>query len=174
MWACLETVDCHAAAGLFLNLPQRSRQLPPMLQGRLQPSPALSRPETAREDHSLCHFASQPGRSHTPFVRAYGFPLRFFSPTPCAKSVPIFFPLGCRRRRAGKRQAEAGYDYQVQSTKEIFSNGEWHTQPIQETRIRWGTAPGKISRSYQNVGLTPSRPAASFPLHWGITTLTAH
>jgi hypothetical protein len=49
-------------------------------------------------------------------------------------------------------QAEAGYDYQVVSHQERFSDGRgWSTQEVTETRIRWEPRIGQLRRTYQNI-----------------------
>lgn len=47
-------------------------------------------------------------------------------------------------------QAEAGYDYQVVSHKEKFQNGQWQTQEVRETRVRWEPRLGTLNRHYDN------------------------
>jgi hypothetical protein len=52
---------------------------------------------------------------------------------------------------AGLWQAQAGFDYQVESATEIYSGGKWMTQKKVETRVRWEARIGEIQISYQNV-----------------------
>ncbi len=40
----------------------------------------------------------------------------------------------------GHWQMEAGFDYQVESTKESFSDGQWRSSQQIENRIRWEPA----------------------------------
>ncbi len=49
-------------------------------------------------------------------------------------------------------QAEVGYDYQVVSHREKFSqnSGGWNTQQVEETRIRWELRLGRLNRTYHN------------------------
>lgn len=51
----------------------------------------------------------------------------------------------------GSWQADTGYDYQVKSSCESFSNGQWRTQDIVETRIRWEPRLGQLNRTYNNL-----------------------
>lgn len=50
-------------------------------------------------------------------------------------------------------QAEAGYDYEVVSHQEKYSDQSrgWTTTQIKETRIRWETRAGTLEREYHNV-----------------------
>ena len=49
-----------------------------------------------------------------------------------------------------KWQAEVGFDYEVVSHREQFKNGEWQTQRIRETKIRWEPRVGTLTRHYEN------------------------
>ncbi len=56
-------------------------------------------------------------------------------------------------RVAGSWQAQAGFDYQVASSKASFNNGQWRSQQVAETRIRWEPRLGGITRQYQNLAV---------------------
>jgi hypothetical protein len=49
-------------------------------------------------------------------------------------------------------QAEAGFDYQVVSHQERYSQnqGQWQTNEVTETRIRWEPRLGRLARTYHN------------------------
>ncbi len=49
-----------------------------------------------------------------------------------------------------KWQAEVGFNYDVVSHREKFSNNQWQTQRIQETKIRWEPRVGTLTRHYDN------------------------
>lgn len=51
----------------------------------------------------------------------------------------------------GQWAGEAGYDYQVASSQDNYSAGQWETRKVVETRIRWEPRAGQIDRRYQNV-----------------------
>jgi hypothetical protein len=48
-------------------------------------------------------------------------------------------------------QAEVGFDYQVVSHRERYASGQWVTQEVRETRIRWEHRVGDMVREYYNV-----------------------
>lgn len=50
-------------------------------------------------------------------------------------------------------QAECGFNYKVVSHREQFdeNRGGWHSQQIEETRIRWEPRLGRLKRTYPNV-----------------------
>jgi hypothetical protein len=51
---------------------------------------------------------------------------------------------------AGQWEAQAGYDYHVASATEHYSGGQWVTQQVKETRIRWEPRAGRVRRAYAN------------------------
>lgn len=53
----------------------------------------------------------------------------------------------------GTWQAEMGYDYQVESSQEIYRSGTWTTRKLTETRIRWEPRTGTAKRTYQNLSV---------------------
>ncbi|MGB7339094.1 MAG: hypothetical protein WBC91_09405 [Phototrophicaceae bacterium] len=48
-------------------------------------------------------------------------------------------------------QAQAGYDYEVESHKSSYNNGQWRSQKVTETRVEWEERIGKLSRHYDNI-----------------------
>jgi hypothetical protein len=49
-------------------------------------------------------------------------------------------------------QAEVGFDYQVVSHQERYSDGVgWLTKALEETRVRWEPRAGRLARHYDNV-----------------------
>lgn len=47
-------------------------------------------------------------------------------------------------------QAEVGFDYEVQSTREVLSGGRWVTEPHIDVRVRWEPRAGTLERVYHN------------------------
>jgi hypothetical protein len=52
-------------------------------------------------------------------------------------------------------QAETGFDYEVVSHQERYSDqqGGWRTQEVKEKRVRWEPRRGKLERTYHNLSL---------------------
>jgi hypothetical protein len=66
--------------------------------------------------------------------------------------MPVFWPEWLVDSQVvGYWSAEMGYDYQVKSSEEIFSAGQWQTREVVETRVRWEARAGQIQRSYNNI-----------------------
>jgi len=54
----------------------------------------------------------------------------------------------------GTWQAQMGFEYQVESSKERFRDGQgWSTQHLTETKVRWEPRAGCINRTYQDLTL---------------------
>jgi len=70
------------------------------------------------------------------------------------RSVPLFWPLWLVDTDIrGKWQMEAGFNYQVESTKEVFAGGQWDSRKQIEDRIRWEPRLGKLETRVDNVAL---------------------
>lgn len=68
------------------------------------------------------------------------------------RTVAIFWPfwlVDCDIN--GHWQMEAGFDYQVQSSKDTYSNGQWQSHKQIEGRIRWEPRLGKLNTHIDNV-----------------------
>ncbi len=69
-----------------------------------------------------------------------------------ARLTRVFLPMYLADTRvAGTWQAQLGFDYLVASSQERYNAGQWMTQRLNETRIRWEPRAGEISRAYENV-----------------------
>lgn len=72
------------------------------------------------------------------------------------RTVPVFWPLWMVDSDvSGHWQMEAGFDYQVESSKESYANGQWRSQKQIEDRIRWEPRLGKLTTHVENV-VTPA------------------
>jgi hypothetical protein len=50
-------------------------------------------------------------------------------------------------------QAEMGFDYQAASYREQYQGGQWVSDEITETRIRWEPRAGRLKRHYDNLSV---------------------
>lgn len=70
------------------------------------------------------------------------------------RTQPIFWPLWLVDTLVtGHWQMEAGFDYQVQSTKETYANGQWISRKQIEGRVRWEPRLGKVNTQVENVSV---------------------
>lgn len=68
------------------------------------------------------------------------------------RMIPVFMPLwlvDCDI--VGHWQIEAGFNYQVESTREYYAGGRWQSRKQIETRVRWEPRLGKITHHVDNV-----------------------
>jgi hypothetical protein len=71
-----------------------------------------------------------------------------------SRSIPLFWPLWLVDADAhGDWQMEAGFNYQVESAKEAYGNGQWQSIKEVKTRIRWEPRLGEFSTHIDNVSV---------------------
>ena len=65
---------------------------------------------------------------------------------------PVFWPLWLVDSDVqGHWQMEAGFDYQVESSKEYYNSGQWQSRKQIEGRVRWEPRLGKVNTHVDNV-----------------------
>lgn len=70
------------------------------------------------------------------------------------RAVPVFWPMWLVDAEiTGDWQAEIGYDYQVKSSQESYTGGDWRTREVVENRIRWEPRMGRLERRFNNVAV---------------------
>lgn len=76
-----------------------------------------------------------------------------FNPETLLKNTrPVFWPLWMvDSDTSGHWQMEAGFDYQVESAKEVYKGGSWQSQTQIENRVRWELRTGTINTHVDNV-----------------------
>jgi hypothetical protein len=68
------------------------------------------------------------------------------------RATPVYWPTWLVDSRvSGSWQAEVGYDYQVESSQDSFVGGQWRSQKVVETRIRWEPRLGQIEHHFENI-----------------------
>lgn len=159
LWgAPFQPANCPRCRQTFLvSAIMPDRTCPHCAQGPLQSQPDLPRLEPAE---MVVQFAVPPsgleGRLGE-FVRAVWLrPDDFSLERLRSRILPVFWPVWLVDGSVtGSWQAEVGFDYQVKSSQEKYVAGEWRSQEVEETRIRWEPRLGSILRSYSNVA-TPA------------------
>lgn len=74
--------------------------------------------------------------------------------------MPVYVPMYLADTSVwGTWNAQMGFDYLVASSEERFNSGQWVSQRINETRVRWEPRAGEISRKFENI------PAPAFENH---------
>jgi hypothetical protein len=152
----LTFVVCPSCNRAFLLSVSKDEQLcPQCLQDNLQPFSAPFRPEPPELVIPIAIKGSELYSRLTVFCAGLWFPPSDFIPQNLLKrAIPVFFPMWLVDATCqGEWQAEAGFEYQVQSSKEYYREGAWQSQSVHETRIKWQTRLGQITRRYQNIAV---------------------
>lgn len=90
----------------------------------------------------------------TEFASGIPYAPRDLNPEALRRRVqPLYLPMWLVDGDvAATWEAEVGFDYDVVSHQERYSDGSgWATQQVQETRIRWEPRVGQLERHYDNV-----------------------
>lgn len=79
-------------------------------------------------------------------------PEDFTAETLMKRTQPVYWPMWLVDSDIdGHWQMEAGFDYQVQSAKEVYSGGEWHSRKEIEDRVRWEPRLGTAEIHVDNI-----------------------
>lgn len=149
-------MGCQNCQRTLLNPPQAVETICPLCrQGTLQPQDVRMRPG---EPEKLLPFRI----TRSDLVQIYE---TFISPVwinpddlkadrLLSRTQRLFWPLWLVDTQvSGQWQMEAGFDYQVQSTKETFDNGQWVSRTQIEDRVRWEPRLGEITTRVENVAV---------------------
>jgi hypothetical protein len=132
---------------------------PNCARGRLEPQPARLRPEAPE---LLAPFdktrAELPALLNRFINDVWLRPDDLDAAKMASRALPVFWPMWLVDGDvAGNWQAEMGFDYQVKSSQESYSDGGWRSNEVVETRVRWEPRVGQLRRRYDNIAV----PAAS-------------
>ncbi len=154
----LQPAGCGTCGRGFLMAPDRLGQpCPTCGRGSLESRPALMRQEPPE---LVVPFARQPEALPAlfeGFVRGVWLRSDDFSADALARrAVPVFWPMWLVDGKVvGAWEGELGFDYQVESARDSLANGQWRSEKVVETRIRWEPRAGQLTRAYENVA-TPA------------------
>jgi hypothetical protein len=71
-----------------------------------------------------------------------------------SRARPLFWPMWLVDAQVeGSWQGEIGYDYQVKSAQESYSDSGWRSHEVVEDRIRWEPRTGLLARTYNNTAV---------------------
>ncbi len=155
--APLQPCGCPSCKQVFLAASLRIGQLcPACAAARLEAQPVLGRSEPPEK---IIPFAFSRENLAQPLRRFAGVwlsPADLDARRLLERAVPLYWPawlVDCDL--AGSWEGEAGYPYQVQSSRESYGSGGWNSQAVTETRTRWEPRTGQIQRHYDNLA-TPA------------------
>ncbi|HRE29048.1 MAG TPA: hypothetical protein PK954_20560 [Anaerolineales bacterium] len=79
-------------------------------------------------------------------------PVDFTAEALVRRATPVYWPMWLVDGRVlGSWEAEFGFDYQVESARDSLTHGQWRSEKVLETRIRWEPRAGLMDRTYANV-----------------------
>jgi hypothetical protein len=148
-------VHCHR---VFLVPPDYRGVICPICRkGALEAQPVIMRP--SRPERVLPFQVTKQDLLpiYQQFVSGVWIKPADFNPETLLKNTrPIFWPLWLVDSDInGGWQMEAGFDYQVESSKEVFAGGGWQSRVQIENRVRWQLRVGTLTNHVDNV-VTPA------------------
>ena len=152
----LQPAAC-AACGLVHLVPPawvaEGRRCPACARGPLTAQPAPLRPEPPELALPFTVTPAQAGAALDAWVKGVWLrPAELSGPVLQARLVPSYLPMWLvDAEAAGTWATQAGYAYEVASTNENYQGGQWVTQHVKETRLRWEPRAGQVRRAYANV-----------------------
>jgi hypothetical protein len=149
-----QPAGCPRCERVFLVFPDQIASTCPLCcDGQLTPQPVRTRPGEPEKWLPFQIKEAQLNNLYQDFVSGVWIkPESFSVPTLIKHTTPIFWPLWLVDTEIeGHWQMEAGFDYQVESSKEAYQNGQWISRKQIEDRIRWEPRLGEISTQLDNV-----------------------
>jgi hypothetical protein len=146
---------CHR---VYLVPPEyRGATCPICRKGGLEAQPVIMRPATPERILTFKITKQDLLPIYQQFVAGVWIKPVDFNPETLIKNTrPVFWPLWLVDSDInGSWQMEAGFDYQVESAKEVYAGGGWQSRKHIETRVRWEMRLGKITTHLDNV-VTPA------------------
>ena len=151
-----QPAGCPHCRRVFLVLSDQTGAVCPLCrQATLEPQPVRMRPA---EPERILPFRVGKNKLRTiyeGFISGVWIKSEDFTTDRLLKrTIPVFWPLwlvDCEI--TGQWQMEAGFDYQVQSAKESFTGGEWHSRKQIEDRVRWEPRLGDLNTHVDNVNV---------------------
>lgn len=170
MWGTpLQPVGCAAChRGFLAAIEQVGRTCPICGLGVLEGQPALMRSEPPE---LVLPFGRQKSDLPTLFQEfvspVWLKPDDLAAATLAQRAVPVLWPMWLVDGNiVGGWEAELGFDYKVESARESLAGGQWRSEKVFETRIRWEPRAGQIMRAYANVASPALNDHARW-LAWG-------
>ena len=149
-----QPVGCpHCQRAFLVQESQVNSPCPLCRQGHLEPQPIRLSPGAPEK---LLPFKITPHHLpaiYTTFTSGVWIRPDDFTPQNLLQRCQaVFWPLWLVDSDVkGQWQMEAGFDYQVESSKEYYQNGGWQSRKIREDRIRWEPRRGTIDYHIDNV-----------------------
>lgn len=153
-----QPAGCSQCHRVYLVVPEAdSTTCPFCRRGELKPQPVYT--QRADPERVLPFRVSKQNllSIYERFVAGVWIKPEEFTPETLLKnSRPVFWPLWLVDSDvSGHWQMEAGFDYQVESAKEVYTGSGWESRKQIENRVRWEARVGMIETRVDNV-ITPA------------------
>lgn len=155
LWASdRQALGCpHCGRVYLVRADQTSPTCPLCRQAQLEPQPVRMRES---EPERILPFRMGQRALSTIYANAVSRvwikPEDFSQETLLSNTVPLFWPLWLVDSDVtGHWQMEAGFDYQVESSKDTYAGGQWQSRKQIEGRIRWEPRLGRIQSRVDNI-----------------------
>ncbi len=153
-----QPAGCSHCHRVYLVAPAyRGASCPLCRQGALEAQPAHMR--TAQPEKILSFRVSRKDLlpTYQKFVSGVWIKPEDFNPESLLQNTrPVFWPHWLVDSDVtGSWEMEAGFDYQVESAKEVYNNGRWESRKQIENRVRWEPRVGMMNTRVENV-VTPA------------------
>ncbi len=162
-------VGCsHCQRVFLLSEDQVNKTCPLCQQGELSPQPAVMHPAPPELMLGFRVGKNALSQIYETFTRAVWIrPTGFTRDALLAHTIPIFWPMWLVDTDIkGSWQMEAGFNYQVESSKDYYQGGSWHSRKQIEERIHWEPRLGTLSHHVDNT------PTAALNEHQNRQTMT--
>ena len=150
----LQPAGCPHCTQVFLVEPVRLGAVCPACGlGRLQAQAARLRPEPPELVIPFSPDSQNLAALYQRFVNDVWLrPDDFNTQSLLRRATPVYWPTWLVDSQIeGSWQAELGYDYQVESSQNSYTGGQWRSQKVVETRIRWEPRLGQLERHFDNI-----------------------
>ncbi|MCC7359554.1 MAG: hypothetical protein IT317_08765 [Anaerolineales bacterium] len=152
----LAPAGCAVCGVVHLTPPgwvEAGRRCPACARGTLAAQPAPVRPEPPELALPFAVTSAQAAAALEAWAAGVWLrPAELSGPVLQARLAPTYLPMWLvDAEAAGAWTAQAGYAYEVASTNENYQGGQWVTQRVNETRLRWEPRAGQVRRAYANV-----------------------
>jgi hypothetical protein len=149
-----QSVGCSNCKQVFLIHTTKTREICPNCGAhKLESQPALLRTESPENIIPFQKKVTDLSGILSNFMKGVWLRSKDFNvATMLSRVTPVYWPMwlvDCDL--SGDWTAEIGFDYQVKSSQESYTQNGWRSNEIIENRIRWEPRLGQIDRHYDNV-----------------------
>jgi hypothetical protein len=143
----------HCRRAFLLLESQINAECPLCRQGQLEPQPLQLHPSKPEQMLPFKINRQNLRAIYEQFISGVWIkPDDFTTDNLIARTQAIYWPLWLVDSDVrGEWQMEAGFDYQVESSREYYQDGQWRSRKLVEDRIRWEPRLGELNYHIDNI-----------------------